>query len=167
MERVIEMKKILRTTILALAGIVFAMGTIVAPMAAHANPVSKPEATVTVKSYDMDEYLDMLLETEQYDKYNTFANIANKDAWDKHVARQIAWDYEYPAYVSQHGNPKAVVIAKAARLGFDTDKDTFTLISLQNKQAKVKVNHGDQRFIVTLKPNYYGGWKIIAVKEIK
>jgi hypothetical protein len=46
MERVIEMKKILRTTILALAGIVFAMGTIVAPMAAHANPVSKPEATV-------------------------------------------------------------------------------------------------------------------------
>jgi hypothetical protein len=167
MERVIEMKKILRTTILALAGIVFAMGTIVAPMAAHANPVSKPEATVTVKSYDMDEYLDMLLETEQYDKYNTFANIANQDAWDKHVARQIAWDYEYPAYVSQHGNPKAVVIAKAARLGFDTDKDTFTLISMQNKQAKVKVNHGDQRFIVTLKPNYYGGWKIIAVKEIK
>jgi hypothetical protein len=167
MERVIEMKKILRTTILALAGIVFAMGTIVAPMAAHANPVSKPEATVTVKSYDMDEYLDMLLETEQYDKYNTFANIANQDAWDKHVARQIAWDYEYPAYVLQHGNPKAVVIAKAARLGFDTDKDTFTLISLQNKQAKVKVNHGDQRFIVTLKPNYYGGWKIIAVKEIK
>jgi hypothetical protein len=167
MERVIEMKKILRTTILALAGIVFAMGTIVAPMAAHANPVSKSEATVTVKSYDMDEYLDMLLETEQYDKYNTFANIANQDAWDKHVARQIAWDYEYPAYVLQHGNPKAVVIAKAARLGFDTDKDTFTLISLQNKQAKVKVNHGDQRFIVTLKPNYYGGWKIIAVKEIK
>jgi hypothetical protein len=167
MERVIEMKKILRTTILALAGIVFAMGTIVAPMAAHANPVSKSEATVTVKSYDMDEYLDMLLETEQYDKYNTFANIANQDAWDKHVARQIAWDYEYPAYVSQHGNPKAVVIAKAARLGFDTDKDTFTLISMQNKQAKVKVNHGDQRFIVTLKPNYYGGWKIIAVKEIK
>jgi hypothetical protein len=167
MERVIEMKKILRTTILALAGIVFAMGTIVAPMAAHANPVSKSEATVTVKSYDMDEYLDMLLETEQYDKYNTFANIANQDAWDKHVARQIAWDYEYPAYVLQHGNPKAVVIAKAARLGFDTDKDTFTLISMQNKQAKVKVNHGDQRFIVTLKPNYYGGWKIIAVKEIK
>jgi hypothetical protein len=167
MERMIEMKEILRNTILALAGIVLAMGTIVAPMAAHANPVSRPEATVTVKSYDMDEYLDMLLETEQVDKYNTIANIANQDAWDKHVARQIAWDYEYPAYVSEHGNPRAVVIAKAARLGFDTDKDTFTLLSLQDEQAKVKVSHGDQRFIVTLKPNYYGDWKIIVVQEIK
>jgi hypothetical protein len=161
------MKKILRNTILVLVGTVFAMGAIEAPMAALANPVSKPEATVTVKSYDMDEYLDMLLETEQYDKYNTFANIADQEAWDKHVARQNSKDYEYSANVWVWDNPKAVVIAKAERLGFDVDEDTFTLISLQDNKAKVRVIHGDQRFIVTLKPNSYGGWRIISLNEIK
>lgn len=147
----------LRKAIFALIGMALAMTLMAVPLGASAN--AAPQPTVTVKAYDMDEYLDMLWETNQYDRYAKFATIANQEAWEKHIANRDA--------LSENSDPVAVVIANAEWLGFDVDHDTFRTISVGNETAKVKVVHGRKRYIVTLVSDDDGNWEIKTVYRAK
>lgn len=148
--------KLLRNAVLSLVGTTLAMMVMAAPLTASASAL--PQATVTVKEYDMDEYLNMLWKTEQYDRYEKFAAIANQEAWDKHLAnRDALWE---------DSNPVAVVIANADWFGFNVDKDIFSLVSLGDEVAKVKVKHGHRTFIVTLTSDDAENWEIKTVNRI-
>jgi hypothetical protein len=154
-------KKRLRNALLTFVGAAFALAAVAAPVAVNAN--AKPaEATVTVKSYDMDEYLNMLLKTKQYEKYDTFKKIANKDAWEKHVQYQTwhqnnLWGVDYPVWA---------VMTAAEWLGFDADEDTFKLLSWKKDVAKVKVTHDKKDYVVTLQEISANKWRVLSTQRI-
>lgn len=146
-----------KKAIMAVLSTTLAVTIVAGPLVANANAVAQP--TVTVKEYDMDDYLDMLWETNQYERYEKFAAIASPEAWEKHIAKRDA--------VIQAIDPVEVVMANADWLGFDVEKDIFEFIRIGDGQAKVKVMHGDKSYIVILLSDDYVTWEIENIYRIK
>lgn len=160
------MKKLFRNTIFTVIGGVFAMSLMLVPLMGTAQAAA-PEAAVSVKSYDMDEYLDMLLQTGQYAKYDRFARIASPESWAKHVTKYNTWVNGYPVYAVGYTDPAWVVRAEASRLGFDAANDLFTLQYQSDSNAMVQVLHGTRKYQVSLERTSNGGWYVTSVQSAK
>lgn len=159
--------KLVRRTLCALLGTAVTLAAVAAPLPAQAHTVTRPEPGVTVRSYDMDEYLDMLLRKGQYEKYERFAKIADAESWSKHLASQTNRKYEYVVSARNGKKLLAAVKGQAGRLGFNAAHDTFTLLGLNKEQAMIKVQHGRQQYIIKLQSVAYGTWKVASVFRIK
>lgn len=121
----------------------------------------RPE--VTTRSYNMDEYLDMLLATGQYAKYERFVQIASPEAYAQHLTWYNGW---VNGYDPNGAAVIYVVIDQAANLGFDPDHDTFTLVGQNGNTAWVKVRHGYGDYFVVLQPTVGGVWHVAHVDEV-
>lgn len=173
------MNKYIRNTLSAFLGAAFVFSVIGAPLAS-AHAVNKPgivhkqekskkpvrkNAQTTVRSYDMDEYLDMLLATGQYDKYDRFAQIALPDAYAKHIANYSYWRNGYPARAFL-STPLQAAKADAAQYGFNANADRFTLVSQSASKAVVKIVHSGKTYYANmLKSN--SGWYMDSVYRLK
>lgn len=154
------MNKFVRNTTFALLGATFAMSVMAAPMAsAHASDVK-----TTVKSYDMDEYLDMLITTGQYDKYDRFAKIADAQSWDKHISRYTVWRSGYPVAYDL-SDPVYALKLDAKQYGFDAAKDQFRLVSKSGDKAWVRITHSGNTYYANMLHSE-GGWYINAVYRV-
>lgn len=154
------MNKLMRNTMYALLGASFTFSVMAAPLAsANATNVK-----TTVKSYDMDEYLDMLLASGQYEKYDRFIKIADPSAYAKHIANYSQWENGYPVYADQ-SSPVYAMQAVAQDYGFDGPDDTFTLLSRTDNKAVVQVHH-DSRIYYASMVNENGTWQVKAVYRI-
>lgn len=159
--------KLIRKAVFALLGAAIAVAVVAAPLTAQAYSVTRPEPGVTVRSYDMDEYLDMLLATGQHEKYDRFAKIADAESWAKHIAHQNSWEAKYPVYVWKGQDLLDAVIAHADRLGFDARRDTFTLLYLDDERAAIKVRHDGQHYILKLKAVSYHTWEVRSMFRVE
>lgn len=112
----------------------------------------------------MDEYLDMLLATGQYAKYERFVQIASPEAYAKHLTWYNGW---VNGDATDSGTLVYVVINQAANLGFDAGHDTFTLVGNNGHEAWVRVLHGDGRYYVVLQPVADGVWHVAHVDKVQ
>lgn len=156
------MDKFIRHVMFALMGAAFTFSAIAAPVAsAHASDVK-----TTVKSYDMDEYLDMLLATGQYDKYDKFVKIADQEAYAKHVAKYTNWRNGYPIYAGDLSDPVDAAKADAALYGLNADKDQFILLSQTSGRAWVKILHSGRTYYASMLQSKTSDWYIKALYQI-
>lgn len=157
-------RKIINKAVLSLLA-ALTITTTAVPLTVQAYEVEKPEPGVTVRSYDMDEYLDKLLATGHYDKYERFAQVADAESWAKHIANQnnLAED----AVHAWNGRELLeAVMAEADRYGFDAGRDTFTLLRMDDVRAMILVRHGQERYMIKLVSDYHGTWIIKSISEM-
>lgn len=160
------MRKKMRNALLALMSGGMFLYMITVPFAATVFAASQ-DPIVTTRSYDMDEYLNMLVSTGQWAKYEKFSKIASPDSWAKHIVWYNAWVNKSQADSGIGLYPVDTVVAKADVLGFDTNNDTFTLVSEGNAKALVKVQHNDESYYVALARTTDGYWYVSYVYQIK
>jgi hypothetical protein len=65
-------------------------------------------------------------------------------------------------------SPVDVIKDYASIYGFDSDRDTFTFLSLSSREASIQVTKHDtgQRFRVDLERHRHSDWEIVAIRDI-
>ncbi|MDU4959684.1 MAG: hypothetical protein E6X17_03340 [Sporomusaceae bacterium] len=155
------MHKFVRSAMIAFVGAAFAFNLMGQPVAnAHSSP--SRETKTTVRSYDMEDYLDMLLASGQYDKYRKFSRIALPDAYARHADR---WTGDPVRIV--YGNPLAAARADSYQYGFDGNADGFSLMSRGTTRAVVKIVHAGSDYYAQMQKNSAGNWYIATVYKAK
>lgn len=153
------MKKIIWSSLCVVLGI-----TLMLSMAASQASASPGKQDPAVKGYDMNEYLDMLLATGQYGKYEKFIKISDPAEYEKHSSKVTEWKTGFPAKVDP-SHPMYAMKTVAETYGFNSSTDTFTLLSESDNQAWVKVSHYNRTYYASLE-KMNGEWQVKSVYNI-
>jgi hypothetical protein len=153
------MNKFLRISLYALLGTTLSLLVIATPQA-----VAKPsDVNASVKA-DMNEYLDMLLATGQYGKYEKFIKISDPAEYVKHLSKYREWKNGYSINV-EHSHPMYAMRTAAESYGFDSPNDIFTLLSQSESKAWVKVSHDNHIYYASME-KVNGEWQVKSLYNI-
>jgi hypothetical protein len=156
------MNKYIRNSVIAFVGAAFTFTMLGAPLVSAHAPHKQETPKTTVRSYDMEDYLDMLLATGQYDKYARFAQIALPEAYARHSAH---WSNGDPVRIVLN-NPLQAAKVDAYKYGFDANADTFTLVSKNSNKAVVKIVHSGIAYYANMLKNGHSNWYINSVHRV-
>ncbi len=158
------MKNLFKHFVQGTLAVIMTMSVMAAPVMAIAYAAAPNQPIVTTKSYDMDEYLNMLVSTEQWEKYDKIVKIANSESLQKHFAWYQEWSNV--GVYDQNNDPMAVVMAQANFYGFHVETDQFKLIRQNNDSAWVRVVNGSETAYFVLQQSN-GYWHVIKIYYVK
>ncbi len=158
------MKTYMQNILVTLLAIMAGLFILAVPLSGNAYAAAQP--TITTKSYDMDEYLNMLVTTGQWEKYDKFVKVASPESLAKHEEWFRAANNTGSEATKQQ-ELVAFVKSKAAKLGFNADKDDFSVMSIQDDKAVVRVIHDQNNYYVVIQKSSFGYWFVDYVYVIK
>lgn len=158
------MNKYMHNLFVALLGIMAGIFVLAVPLTGNAYAAA--QSAVTTKSYDMDEYLNMLANTGQWEKYDKFVKVASPESLAKHQ-EWFKTASNSVAEMTTREDLAVFVKSKAAKLGFNADKDDFTVMSIQDDKAVVRVIHEQDNYYVVVQKSSFGYWFVDYVYVIK
>jgi hypothetical protein len=172
----------LRKSILAVVGTTFAVSLVVVPVlgSSQHNPRSIAASTVSVEAADAEQNVavqdeattevgeqpvDVDSESNHTIAFSGEAGTVTKaeleaitgEATDKIADSRVVWENVEPTIVAK---------AKARTLGLNPQNDKFVHIGDKDGKSEVLVNHGDQKYVLTLAFVPGKGWVLVSSREI-